>query len=99
MKHRIAEIKDRLEKATPGPWIAVGKNRNDGHQVVVAGEYTNEGEPDMWIDVVYSADEVADADFIAGAPEDIRFLLSEVERLEKRIIHLKKAEGGKPYDK
>jgi FtsZ-binding cell division protein ZapB len=83
MNNRIAEIKSRLEKATPEPWIAVGKDQNDGHEVVVAGEYTN--EPDMWIDVVYSADEVADADFIARAPEDIRFLLGEVERLQEAI--------------
>lgn len=82
---RINEIQERLNNATPGPWIAVGKDKNDGHEVVVVGEYTNGGEPDMWIDVVYSADEVADADFIARAPEDIRFLLGEVKRFEESL--------------
>lgn len=77
MKHRISEIKDRLEKATPGPWEADICETGSG---VVSDE--------GWIcQLWYKTEEpmenhICNADFIAHAPEDIRFLLDEIDRLQ-----------------
>ena len=90
MTDRLAEIRVRLEAATPGPWFATScpdKHSDDG--------------PDFWlIDAVPSPNqetEVAEichkpggksghnADFIAHAPEDIAWLLEEVKRLQEEL--------------
>ena len=83
MSDRIEEIRERLEKATPGPW------EDDGVNVTQAN-----GE---WVDVTPSRVECMsycyggsvermkddDRTFIANAPADVAFLLAEVERLER----------------
>jgi len=70
----ISQIRERLAKATPGPWI-----EGDGFIRAVKG-----GLNENW-DILEIVEEGPDAkpntDFIAHAPEDIAFLLAEVERL------------------
>ena len=78
---RIDEIRDRLDKATPGPWEATyepsdrwtsitGQAHDDGGRWLLCPEVaTCEGEGHT------------DADLIANAPADLAWLLGEVERL------------------
>ena len=78
---RLAEIKARAEKATPGPWTATYEESDQwtsitgaglfdgGHWMVCPEVATTEGEPGE------------DSDFIAHAREDVPDLLAEVERL------------------
>lgn len=81
---RLDEIRARVAAATAGPWVAiyygpevarepgwsVDCNQPDVLSVAnVFRGYGNRGE------------DAANAAFIANAPDDIRFLLAEVERL------------------
>lgn len=52
--------------------------------MVVAGDYVDEGEPDVCIEVV-SEHEDATAQFIAHAPSDIRFLLDELDAAHRAL--------------
>jgi hypothetical protein len=74
---RLKEIKERLEKATPGKWRA---DRN----TVDFGPPT--GSP---FAVLHSdadpSNTTNDADFIAHSREDIPYLLAEIERLKQLI--------------
>lgn len=81
MTDRLTEIRARWAAATPGPW----EWTPDMYQL-----YATEDAPcDEYDADIISADRgqmlVAqpNADFIAAAPEDIDYLLGEVERLEK----------------
>ena len=52
---------------TPGPWIA--DFDDDGNHIVYAGDYTSDGEPDLYVKVRnISSFAGADADLIAAAP-------------------------------
>ena len=87
MSDRLAEIRARLDAATPGPWerresvqgysnlvvLADYINRDDGAWLIAEASW-NGPMPDK-------ASSGANADFIAHAPEDIAWLLGEVERL------------------
>lgn len=79
----INEIRERLSKATPGPWRRTGSAR---HII-----YQYDGGDDMRtvIGEIWGCGNIqdVDADFIAHAPEDIKFLLAEVERLEAELQH------------
>ena len=58
-------------RTTPGLWRKLpGKHPN--HFVIVAGDYADEGEPDLYIEVVTS--NPADADLIAAVPDLYRSL-------------------------
>jgi len=75
MTDRLAEIRARLEAATPGPWK---------WEVVIAEqsvtEHTLKG-PDVLCRYWYDRPPSGDGELIAHAPEDIAWLLGEVERL------------------
>lgn len=51
---------------TPGPWRLVPGN-HEGHWYIVAGDYADEGEPDLWAEVC--SPYPADARAMAAAPE------------------------------
>lgn len=71
--NRLAEIKARAGKTSPGPWT--GTYPDGGHS-----EITNaEGLPlaDVWL---FEHDQ-DDADFIANAREDIPWLIERLESL------------------
>lgn len=68
--HRLKEIRARLETTTPGQWVAVQWFSDDP---TIFGIVCNKSDV---------TERKEDAEFIAAAPEDIRFLLAEVDRLE-----------------
>jgi hypothetical protein len=69
----LAEMKARLEKATPGPWVSFieGRDHTSGSDFIKTG-----GE-----DIELSGATHEDQDFIAHARQDIALLIAEVERL------------------
>ena len=79
MKNRLSEIKNRLEAATPGPWDNRCLNTLD-----------NMAKPrHIWTEYGFICElkspldsSVADAEFIANAPQDIADLLAVVEVYE-----------------
>lgn len=73
MSKRVEEIRARLENATPGVW-----NRLYGGMNVLRVF----GERGGFKCIVADVRVPADADFIAHAPEDIKFLLDRIATLE-----------------
>lgn len=71
---KIAEIREALEKATPGPWNVEGKEIWKR-----AGWYFG----DNLHVYICDADNPANAHLIANAPEWLRFLLDELERVNR----------------
>ena len=71
MSDRIAEIRARLDAATPGPW-----HKHDDEPWV-----TNSATPPMRIIATGLRGQPENADLIAHAPADIAWLLDEVERV------------------
>lgn len=69
MSDQIAAIRERWAKATPGPWT-IGP---DGRYDAIWGD----GKATL----VATVERVADEDAIAAAPEDVRYLLGEIDRL------------------
>lgn len=87
---RLDEIRARLAAATPGPWHSVWDDDADGDAYSTPTIYTTaEGVPEDDRGVVccmyYDGDLVGatepNAALIASAPDDLAFLLAEVERL------------------
>ena len=74
MTDRLKEIRDRLEKATPGPW--------EPHGLHVA--LVSEKKPICLISDWVGFDKALNnIDFIANSPSDIQFLLDEVDAYKK----------------
>lgn len=76
---RLVEIRERLSKATPGPWLyhdcKVGTARVGCYDIISAVN------SEVFITISSERND-DDGAFIANAPTDIRDLLSEVERLQ-----------------
>lgn len=93
MNDRIQEIRERLEAATPGPWmwendnklISVNPHPGDEFGYVLEGAIDAENG-ESFIDVGDP-----DALFVATAHEDTAYLLSEVERLQEQSKRWEKA--------
>jgi hypothetical protein len=88
---RISEIKERLAKASPGPWAAKLMEDDDEDRIDLlreVGVYYSGGDG---IRYVLAADEVDDSqqtpnvDLIANAPADLQFLLAQVEEMGARL--------------
>ena len=80
----LAPIKERLAKATPGPW-RMWQDPRPGHENETAVETAwahgdIEGDTELITDYLPTD---ADARFIAEAPADIAALIGEVERLRR----------------
>lgn len=69
---RIQEIKERLNKATPGPWTEIQRE-----------EYCSDIDSET-ANIAMVGSTKADANFIAHAPEDIAYLLSCLEQANRR---------------
>lgn len=83
----IEDIKQRLEKITPGEWIQDDKMPvlGDEYQLIHDGTVKKRGM-DAFIGLVGPTDhQRADADFIAHAPADLRWAVAEVERLQQEV--------------
>ncbi|MCR8986056.1 hypothetical protein NW801_13590 [Brevibacillus laterosporus] len=69
----LQEIRERVEKATSGPWKE--RARNGDFMLIERG--------------LVIAGTKSDLDFIINAREDIPNLLSEIDRLRKALIEIK----------
>ncbi|HHY66011.1 MAG TPA: hypothetical protein GX517_02205 [Alicyclobacillus sp.] len=95
-ENRLKEIEERVRKSTDGDWRSIGRRLDlPGVEVIVAGDYVDEGEPDLIVEVSCSEDVSADADLIAHAREDILWLLKTVRRLQEEIGKLRNAATGR----
>ena len=86
MSERIQGIRDRLAKATPGPWARDPYDRASCQVIargneVIAYHHRHERQIDSRV--------VANYELMAAAPSDIGFLLSEIERLTEEIETLR----------
>jgi hypothetical protein len=88
-------IRERVEKATPGPWAAHERETSDGHHRVV------DGLPGLNEHRVALTQRFANAEFIAHARADIPALLEEVEGLrderDEAVAHATELENGEAY--
>lgn len=80
---KIAEIRKTLEKATPGPWKWIDPGGLERKKLVGDWEIMNFGIGGVYDQVAGSEPDEDDAHLIANAPEWLRFLLSEIEHLER----------------
>ena len=80
----LQAIKERAEKATPGPWKWTDKHLipEVGREAVVWGNFNGEARA-----------EDHDAEFIAASRQDIPKLLAEIERLQAEV-HEHSAHNG-----
>ncbi len=81
---RIAQIEARLAAATPGPWRAVREDKSDvamGAKPFIILDGANHRCAEIR---AFCGGNYDNADFIAHAPEDIRYLMDECERLRGR---------------
>ena len=81
MPDRVSEIRARLEAATPGPWTA--HDTAGAHWLIGAGKHGPIGNTTF-------DNCQANAEFIAHAPADLDFLLSESARKDEEIARLTK---------
>ncbi len=72
----LAEIEERVERATPGPWESYveGRDHTSGDSFIMTGR------EDLYLSS-YGPARVEDQDFIAHARQDIPALINEVKRL------------------
>lgn len=74
---RIGQIRARLASATPGP-----RDHGNGYVWIRTGHQP--GDPDVPDTRIVQCSE-RDAEFIAAAPDDIAWLLAEIERMQRII--------------
>lgn len=81
---RIDEIRKRLEAATLGPWTKHGDGDKSVYHIKVIDKDERGRRRHRFIAACSShgCNNKEDAEFIANAPEDIRFLLDRVKELE-----------------
>jgi len=86
---QLNAIKERAEKATPGPWFFdVGrKERLDCRPAVIEHFDYDHGESFIHGDIA----DITDAEFIANAREDVPALVAEVERLKDENSSFKRS--------
>lgn len=73
----IAAVKQRLEKATPGPWHA--KNKLDFYDIIIENE-------SAWVATLFKhEDSKSNADLITNAPTDLKTLLEIVEKQQAAL--------------
>lgn len=87
---KLAEIKERLAKATPGPWLI---RSHAGYSGLTYNQVTRDGRNDCI--QVFRTNEpqlLANAHFIAHAPTDIARLVLALERADAAL-----AEYAKEY--
>lgn len=85
---RIAEIREALEKATQGPWKWIDPGGLERKKLVGEWEIMNFGIGGVYDQVAGSEPDEDDAHLIANAPEWLRFLLDELERLEREYANV-----------
>jgi hypothetical protein len=81
MSKRIEEIKSRLEKATQGPWRQGDEEEGCENVIMDDGYWWSYSH----IPLDNPPSNVRDAEFIAHAPEDLRYLLDQLELYRKAV--------------
>ncbi len=89
---KLDEIKQRLERATPGPWT-----RAEEHEGRCSIEPIHCSIKKTWI-LQANTNWESDVDFIANVPTDIRWIIGEVERL-RADLEASNALGVKSSDR
>ena len=84
MSDRLAEIRARLDAATPGPW----ENTDDWSVVTAVVRQRSKWLPDYEM-LVADVGQPVNADLIAHAPADIAWLLAENDAFREQIEFLK----------
>lgn len=77
---KIEEIKNRISKVRPKSWKSYieGRDHESGSNFIMVGSGKDRGE-DIYIHGVTDDEQ----DFIAHAPEDMKYLIEELEKLRK----------------
>ena len=78
---RIDEIRERLDKARPGPWHLHSQEGGNIHDI------TGRVDDEHGV-IIYAECESSDADLIANAPADLAWLLDAVARRDARCEDL-----------
>jgi len=81
-KQDLELIRERTDKATPGPWCVAGSPRD----FVIAkhgGAERCSDNPVLWAEDDCLSGNHADAEFVAGARVDVPRLVGEVDRLRE----------------
>ncbi len=75
----IAEIRERCDAASPGPWASYieGRDHTSGSDFIMTGKGESRGE-----DIELTGATKTDQDFIAHARQDVPTLIAEIERLK-----------------
>ena len=85
----VKEVRGLLAKATPGPWMRISRaaNMDEICGVIARGSIANVSR---WVSGVTGSleENVANAVLIARAPELIKALADEVERLRGLVRHM-----------
>ena len=76
-KEQLAEIKERLAAATPGPWCSTAYHEDEHGPHI-----ENEDEITVAVCSLSVPEHRANGSLIAYAPEDIAAMLAEIERLQ-----------------
>jgi hypothetical protein len=78
----LAEIRQRCDAATPGPWRSMveGRDHTSGDSFIMVGSGNDRGD-DIYVTVGRRPAQAADLDFIAAARADVPRLLDEIMRL------------------
>lgn len=84
MTDRLDKIRERLEAATPGPWVRT-VNTAETQYLVRSKARTLLAEISWGGPMPLKAQSKGNAVLIAHAPEDIAYLLAEVDRLRTSI--------------
>jgi hypothetical protein len=86
LQSRLDDIRARLQAATSGPWV-IRRYGDDISAIALPDDGSFGGSPcvikaDIYSDPMVLDISEEDAEFVSHAPEDIQWLLSEVERLQ-----------------
>lgn len=88
----LDEIKQRAEKATPGPWVYFPGEFNTANDTGDHHGSVKSLADDWWIaaidNVLDERETQANGVFIASAREDVLALVAEVERLRAELARL-----------
>ncbi|MBL4753615.1 MAG: hypothetical protein JKY52_08505 [Flavobacteriales bacterium] len=106
---KLDEIKDRLAKATPGPWATDTVDYSEGVTIrtvkthrMEGGVYSGIEFPEVIIshggriDETYVEISKDNATFITNSPSDIQYLLDEVDRLREELECITYIHTGNP---
>ena len=84
IEKRLGEIRERVEKATDGPWSVKGSQDS-------SGEWNSYFMPSGWYIADYVPEE--DIEFIINARTDIPFLLAQLEAARREVGAVKDVLG------